>query len=123
MSGTHSPVDAGDAGGDLRDLDRVREPRAQVIVFGGDEHLALPREPAPRVRVLDPIEVALEAQAERIGLLVARARARADRTGRARGERGVERGLAALAPLHGRARRTPSAPACARRTSIVVRPA
>ena len=63
------PGDAGDAGRDLRDLDRVREPGAEVIVFGGDVHLALAREPAPRTRVLDAIEVALEAQAVGIGLL------------------------------------------------------
>ena len=75
--------DAGDAGGDLRDLDRVREPGAEVIVFGRDEHLALAREPAPRTRVLDAVEIALEAQPVRIGLLGARAVARADRPRRA----------------------------------------
>ena len=73
--------DPGDPGGDLRDLHRVREAGAEVIVFGGDEHLALPREPAPRTRVLDAIEVALEAEAVRIGLLGPGARARADRHG------------------------------------------
>ena len=88
----------GDAGGDLRDLDRVGEPGAEVVVFRGDEHLALAREPPPRTRVLDPVEVALEAQAERVGLLGAGARSRADRTGRAGRERRVELGLALLAP-------------------------
>ena len=98
MSGTHRSGRAGDAGGDLRDLDRVREPGAEVIVFRGDEHLALAREPPPRPRVLDPVEVALEAQAERIGLLGRRAVARTDRAGRAGRERRVELGLALLTP-------------------------
>ena len=76
--------DPGDAGGHLRDLDRVGEARAEVIVFGGDVHLALARESPPRTRVLDPVEVALEAQPVRIGLLGTRPGARTDRTRRAR---------------------------------------
>ena len=71
-----------------------------MIVFGGDVHLALAREPAPRARVLDAIEIALEAQPERIGLLGARSHAGADRTGRARRQREVERVLALLAANH-----------------------
>ena len=94
------PTARGDPGCDLRHLDRVGEAGAEVIVFGGDVHLALAREPAPRTRVLDAIEVALEAQPERIGLLGASTRARTDRTGRARGEREVELALALLAPLN-----------------------
>src|SRR5947207_1036943 len=37
---------ARDTSRDLRDLDRVREARAQVIVFGGDVDLTLACEPA-----------------------------------------------------------------------------
>ena len=59
----------GDAGGDLRHLDRVGEPGAEMVVFGGDEHLALAGEAPPRPRVLHPVEVALEAEAIRVGLL------------------------------------------------------
>ena len=71
-----------------------------MIVFRGDEHLALAREPPPRTRVLDPIEVALEAQAERIRLLGAGAASRADGAGRARREREVERVLTLFAAQH-----------------------
>ena len=38
----------GDADRDLRDLDRVGEPVAEVIVVGRDEHLALAGEAAER---------------------------------------------------------------------------
>jgi hypothetical protein len=37
-----------DTGRDLRDLDCMREARAEVVIFGRDEHLALAREPSPR---------------------------------------------------------------------------
>ena len=88
-----------DAGGHLRDLDRVREAGAEVIVLRRDEHLALAREPPPRPRVLHPIEVPLEAQPERIGLLGIAPVPRADRPGRARCEQHVQFGLAPFAPL------------------------
>ncbi len=83
-----------------RDLDGVRQPRAQVIVFGGDEHLALAREPPPRPRVLDAVEIAFEAESKRIRLLVARTGAGADGAGRTGRERGVDLGLALLAAPH-----------------------
>ena len=65
------------------DLDRVREPGAEMVVFGRDEHLALAGEPPPRPRVLHPVEVALEAQAVRVGVL-GPARGPRRRPGRAR---------------------------------------
>ena len=94
---TDSP---GDTGRDLRDLDRVREPGAEVIVFGGDIHLALPREPPPRTRVLDAIEIPLEAQPIGIRFLGAQARARAHWTRRAGREREIEGVLTLFAPQH-----------------------
>ena len=100
MSGTHRSGGAGDPGRDLRDLDGVREPGAEMIVFRRDEHLTLTREPAPRPRVLDPIEIALEAQPKRIGRLGACSLPCAHGTRRAGRERRVELGLALLAALH-----------------------
>ena len=50
--------------------------------------------------MLHPVEVALEAQAIRIGLLVAGTPPRADRARRAGCETFVERGFPDLAPLH-----------------------
>ena len=100
MSGDVQTDGPRDPGRDLRDLDRVREPGAEMIVFRGDEHLALAREPAPRTRVLDAIEIALEAQAERIGLLGTGAVPAPTGAGRARRERQVERVLTLLAALH-----------------------
>ena len=118
----------GDAGGHLRDLDRVGEPGAEVVVLRGDEHLALARQPPPRARVLDAVEVALEAQPERVGLLGAGPRPRRRRGGSRPGaSASVELGLALLAAPHRRDRRTPSAPSwCARRiertiSSVMVR--
>src|SRR5207253_505362 len=89
-----------DTGGDLRDFDGVRKPRAEVIVFRRDVDLALAREPAPRPRVLDAVEVALKAQAERIGLLEPGADARADRPGRAGREAHIELVLTVFPSLH-----------------------
>src|SRR5205085_11515209 len=60
---------ARDSGGDLGYLDGVRQPGAEMIVLGGDEHLTLPGQAPPGTRVLDAVEVALEAQPERIGFL------------------------------------------------------
>ena len=100
----------GDAGGDLRHLDRVGEPGAEVVVLGGDEHLALAGEAPPRPRVLDPVEVALEAEAVRVGLLGPGPVPRADRPGGARRERGVELGLALLARQQRARRRTHARP-------------
>src|SRR5581483_3479325 len=81
---------------DLCDLDGVREAGAEVVVLGCDEHLALAREAPPRPRVLHPVEVALEAEAKRVGLLRLGPRPGADRTGGAGREPGVERGLPLL---------------------------
>jgi hypothetical protein len=50
--------------------------------------------------VLDAVEVALEAQAERVGLLESRADARADRPGRAGREAHIELLLTVFPPLH-----------------------
>ena len=103
----------GDAGGHLRDLDRVGEPGAEMVVFGGDEHLALAGEPPPRTRVLHPIEVALEAQPVRVGLLGTGPLPRPDRPGRARRERTRPSAgfplLAGAATARPRTRRRPGA--------------
>ena len=99
---------AGDAGGDLGHLDRVGEPRAQMVVFRRDEHLALAGQPPPRARVLDPVEVALEAQPERVGNLGPGPVPCSDRAGGAGRQEDVDRRLALLAghdaPAHERDR-------------------
>src|SRR5262249_38490583 len=82
--------------GDLRDLDRVREPGAEVVVLGRDEHLALARQPPPGPRMLHTVEVALEAEPVRVGLLARHPVAGADGTRRPRCQRGGELGLAPL---------------------------
>ena len=46
-------------------LERVREPRAVVVALRRDEHLRLVLEPAERLRVHDPVAVALERRAKR----------------------------------------------------------
>jgi hypothetical protein len=66
------PGRSGDADGDLRDLDRVGEAGAGVVVVGCEEDLALACQAAERPAVLDAIEVALEAGSERVGSLGAR---------------------------------------------------
>ena len=63
------PHRAGDAHRNLGDLDGVSQPGAEVIVVGRDEHLALAGEAPERLRMVDAVEVALEARAEPIGLL------------------------------------------------------
>jgi hypothetical protein len=50
--------------------------------------------------VLDPIEIALETDAERVGLLFPRPGSRADGPSRARGQGRVELGLPFLAPAN-----------------------
>jgi hypothetical protein len=89
-----------DPGRDLGDLDRVRQARAEMVVFGRDEDLALPGKSPPRTRVLHAIEITFEAQTIRIGILVASPRARADGTRRTGGEHRVELGFAFLAATH-----------------------
>ena len=54
------PERAGDDARDPRRLERVCEPRAEVIPARGHEHLRLVLEPAERLRVDDAIAVALE---------------------------------------------------------------
>ena len=62
---------AGDGGGDLGDLERMGQAGALVVV-GEDEDLGLSGESAEgRGAVQDPVAVALEAGAERVGGLVA----------------------------------------------------
>ena len=80
------PHGAGDAHRNLGDLDGVSQPRAEVIVVGCDEHLALAGQPSERLRVLDAVEVALEARAEPIGLLGLGSVPRAARPGRSGSE-------------------------------------
>jgi hypothetical protein len=92
-----------DAGGHLGDLDRMGEPGAEVVVLGGDEHLALAGQPSPRPRVLDPVEVALEAEPQRVGRLLAEPASRADRSGRARRQRRRQLRFTLLAAPHRRA--------------------
>ena len=52
--------------GDLRDLERVREPAAEMIALVADEHLGFVLEAAERGAVHDAIAVALERAAQRI---------------------------------------------------------
>ena len=88
-----SPIAPGDRAGDLRDLEGVGEPRALVVV-GEDEDLRLAGQSAEGGRVEDAVAVALEAGAERVGLLVASALPGAGRLG---GERGQVRQIVILA--------------------------
>ena len=72
---------------DARDggrLERVRHPRAVVVALGVDEDLCLALQPAERLRVDDPVAVALERRADGRRLL-GLARARASRTSGRRG--------------------------------------
>ena len=62
------PAGPGDAGGHLGHLEGVGEPGALVVV-GEDEDLGLAGQPPERRRVQDPVAVALEAGAPRVGLL------------------------------------------------------
>ncbi len=58
------PQCARDGPGDLRDLERVREPRAVVVALGRDEHLRLVLQPPERLAVDDPVAVALQRRAQ-----------------------------------------------------------
>ena len=69
------PQRAGDAAGDARRLERVRQPRAEVVALGVDEDLRLVAEPAERLRVDDAVAVALERRAQP-ALLLGRLRPR-----------------------------------------------
>ena len=91
------PDCAGNGGGDLGDLEGVGEPGA-LMILGEDEHLGLAGEPPERRgAVEDPIAVAFEAGAERIGCLGAGPRAGADGQGGPLGERRPLELLAGLA--------------------------
>ncbi len=59
----------GHAAGNLRNLKRVREPRAVVVPLGSEKHLRLVREAPEGLAVDDAVPVALVACAKRIGLL------------------------------------------------------
>src|SRR6266566_4182259 len=63
------PQRAGDGARDVTDVERVREPYAVVVPLGREEHLCLVLETAERFGVDDPVAVALEAGADRIGRL------------------------------------------------------
>ena len=52
-----------DGARDPAGLERVREPGAVVVALGRDEHLRLVLEPPERLRVHDPVAVALERRA------------------------------------------------------------
>jgi hypothetical protein len=84
---------------DLRDLQRVGQPDPVVVALRGDEDLRLVAETPERLRVDDPVAVALEARPEWVelfGPLAALAR------GRQRGVRRKRLALDALDPFAGR---------------------
>ncbi len=63
------PEGLGDSARDLRDLEGVAEARAKVVLARRDEDLRLVREaPERAAEVDDPVAVALEVGAHRIGL-------------------------------------------------------
>ena len=64
-----------DAARDARRLERVREPRAEVVALGVDEDLRLVPQPAERLRVDDAVAVALERRAQPALVLCVRAAA------------------------------------------------
>ena len=82
--------------------------QAGALVIGGkDEHLGLAGQAAERGRVQDPVPVALEAGAPRIGLLGTGSKSGAHRPGGAGGQR---LGLGSLAGRRDRAARTARPP-------------
>ena len=66
---------ARDRARDLRDLERVRQPRAVVVAARRDEHLRLVLQAPERLAVHDPVAVALERRAQPAVGLVALAAA------------------------------------------------
>ena len=60
------PQHLGDAARDLRDLERVRQPRAVVIAGRREEHLRLVLQPAERLAVDDAIAIALKRRTDRV---------------------------------------------------------
>ena len=89
---------ARDGARDLRDLERVRQPRAVVVAGRQHEHLRLVLEPAERLAVHDPVAVALKRRPQPAVGLVELAYGRV----RARRERRQIRLLAGLHPLRER---------------------
>jgi hypothetical protein len=63
------PQRPGDGAGHLGDLEGVGEPGPVVIAARGEEHLGLAREAAERLRVEEPVPVALEDRPLVIGRL------------------------------------------------------
>src|SRR5882757_11180078 len=58
------PQRAPDAARDAGRLEGVRESGAEMVALGIDEHLRLVAEPAKRLRVHDPVAVALKRRAQ-----------------------------------------------------------
>ena len=83
---------------DLRDLERVREPRAVVVALERDEDLRLVLEPPERARVDDPVAVALVLGPVVVGLPLLGDRVAAHG---ARGARGVDGEARVLQRLEG----------------------
>ena len=69
------PERTADAARDARRLERVREPRAEVVALGIDEHLRLEPQAPECLRVDDAVAVALERRPEP-ALLLGRLRPR-----------------------------------------------
>ena len=90
---------ARDRAGDLRDLERVREPRAVEVALVVDEHLRLVDETAERRGVNDAVAIALELRAQR------RRRLGMPAAARVRGRGGVRREARCRASVTRAARR------------------
>ena len=80
------PQRPGDPARDPGRLERVRQPGAVVVAGGVDEDLRLVHQPPERLRVDDPVAVALERRPQQARLLLARAPARLVRAHRERRE-------------------------------------
>ena len=95
------PQHLGDAARDLRDLERVRQPRAVVIAGRREEHLRLVLQAAERLAVDDAIAIALERRPDRILGFRAEPPARVGALGRLRREDLALALLELLADRHG----------------------
>src|SRR5438128_11316522 len=73
---------AGDDARDSRCLERVRHPRSEVIALRVDENLCLALEAAKRLRMDDPVTIALERRTQLAIILLAEAAAPPVRTNR-----------------------------------------
>ena len=83
------PQGTGDTARDPGRLERVRHPRAVVVARRVDEDLRLPLEPPERLRVQDPVAVALERRAQAALVLLAHAAPRLVRPHGKRRERAL----------------------------------